>query len=322
MSIASLIAQHQLAFHIIIVLACLGIIVKSADYLVLGITKYSGKLGLSDYITGMIVVAMAASVPELVSSIMGIIENESGVVFGTIIGSNIAGISLALGIFALVGRKINLKSKVLEKTEMIIFIFSIIPFLLVADNVLSRIDGLILVLLYIAFTAVLWKREGELGRVKKDVKLERVYKDALLFISALAAILLSSRFMVFSAIEASSLMGISPYFVSLIVIGIGATIPDLTVGIRAVLQGHKDVGIGDALGSMVIKSLLFLGVLAMIKPLTIDFNILLIAIVFSVIIRGIAFYFTEKGIMTWKHGLFMILMYIAFVIVESLRGGM
>jgi len=321
MPIDTFFANNPLVFHIIIVLASLLIIVKSADYLVLGITDYAKKLGLSDYIVGMIVIALAASVPELVSSIMGIAAAESGIIFGTILGSNISGICLVLGIFALIGRKINLKSKVLDKVKNVTFIFSLVPFLLVIDNKLSRLDGVILVVLYFIFVGILWKKEGELGTLKDQIKLKKIYKDALLFLLALGAILLCARWLVFSSIETSSLLGLTPYYISLVVIGIGASIPDLTVGIRAILAGHLDVGIGDSLGSMLIKSLLFLGAIAIIKPLTISFNLILVAIIFSIIIRAFVYYFIKKGSMNWKHGIFFILLYIAFIIIESLRRG-
>ena len=320
-SITNWMVKNPLYFHIFIIAMSLAIIVKVADYLVEGVTSYSKKLGLSDYITGMIVVALAASVPELVSSITGLFAGEPGIIFGTILGSNIAGMAIGLGVLALIGKKIVLKSKVLAKTEMMIFFFSMVPFLLLADNKVSRIDGLILVLLYVSFVIMLWMKEGEMGGIKKQVKLTNLYKDGLLFILALTAILLSARWLVFSAIEASSLLGISPYYVSLVVIGIGATIPDLTVGIRALLKGHKDVGIGDFIGSTLIKSLLFLGILALIKPLEINFTIILTAVVFSVIIRGVVFYFIEEGSMYWKHGLILLLIYIAFIVIESLKRG-
>jgi len=320
-TIANWATSNPLWFNSIIIILSLIIIVKAADYLVSGVTSYSKKLGLSDYITGMIVVALAASVPELVSSLTGLFAEEPGIIFGTIIGSNISGMAIVLGILALMGKKIYLKSKVLAKTEMIIFFFSMVPFLLLADGKLSRIDGTVLLLLYFSFVAILWVKEGELGSLKKSVKLKTLYKDGLLFILALTAILLSARWLVFSAIEVSKILGLSPYYISLLIIGIGATIPDLTVSIRALLQGHKDVGIGDALGSTLIKSLLFLGIFALIRPLAIDFTILLVAVVFSVIIRGIVFYFTEEGSMLWKHGLLLLLIYLIFIIIESLKKG-
>ncbi|MBW2978377.1 sodium:calcium antiporter [Candidatus Woesearchaeota archaeon] len=320
-SISKLVLSNPLYFNIAIVVLSLIIIVKSADYLVSGVTSYSKKLGLSDYITGMIVVALAASVPELVSSLTGLFAEQPGIIFGTIIGSNVAGMAIVLGILAVMGRKINLKSKVLAKTEMIIFFFSMVPFLMLADGTLSRIDGTILLILYFSFVVILWIKEGELGGLKKDVKLESLYKDGLLFILALGAILLSARWLVFSAIEVATILGLSPYYVSLLIIGIGSTIPDLTVSIRALLQGHKDVGIGDALGSTLIKSLLFLGIFALIRPLSISFTVLLVAVVFSVIIRGVVFYFTEEGSMKWKHGLLLLLIYFIFIIIESLKRG-
>ena len=308
--------SNPLYFHLFIVVASLAIIVKAADYLVEGVTHYSEKLGLSDYITGMIVVALAASVPELVSSLTGLFAAEPGIIFGTIIGSNLAGLTIGIGILALVGRKIDLKSKVLTQTEMVVFFFSMVPFILLADGGLNRIDGAVMVLLYLSFVAMLWKKEGEMGTIKKSVKLKRLYLDGLLFTLALAAIIMSARWMIFSAIEASNIMGISTYYVSLIVIGIGSTIPDLTVSIRAILKGHSDVGLGDTLGSTLTKSLLFLGVFALIKPLTIDFTMVLTAIVFSVISMGIVFYYTEIGSMAWKGGLIMLGIFTAFLIIE------
>ena len=116
---------------------------------------------------------------------------------------NIAGIALVLGIFALVGRKISLRSKVLKDTELPIFLLSIVPFLLVADGLLSRIDGVILVLIYLAFLAGLAKKEAEIGHLKKQIQLKKIWKDALLFILALTAMLLSARWLVFSSIEAT-----------------------------------------------------------------------------------------------------------------------
>lgn len=320
-TINQLIMQYPVAFHAMIILASLAIIVKAADYLVLGITRYAEKQGISEYITGMIIVAFTASVPELISSIMGTIADEPGIVFGTIIGSNIAGLGFVLAILALVGRKINLKSRLLKRTEVLIFFISIIPFLLVADGTLSRIDGAIMILIYMGFTAMLWKKEKELGSLKKDVKLKRFYKDAILFILALFAILLSSRWLVFSAIESAKILGISPFYVSLVVIGLGASIPDLTVSVRAVLRGSSDVGIGNSFGSLLIKSLLFLGMIAMINPLHIRFNLLLTSIVFSIFISGICFYYTEKGSMNWKNGLFLLLIYIIFILIESFKVG-
>lgn len=314
-------SQHPLGVNVFAVVASLLIIVKSADFLVMGISSYSEKHGLSDAITGMVIVAMAASVPELVSSIFGVVADESGVVFGTIIGSNIAGIALVLGIFALVGRRISLRSKVLKDTEIPIFLLSVVPFLLVADGLLSRVDGAVLVLLYLAFLAGLAKKEADIGHLKEQIQLRKVWYDALLFLLSLVAMLLAARFLVFSSIEAAMILGVSPYFVSLVIIGIGATVPDITVGIRALLQGHKDVGVGDSLGSMMVKSLLFLGVIALVKPLAIEFSVLLVAVVFTLIIRGVVFYFTEKGFMDWRSGLLLLLLFLAFVIVESLKGG-
>jgi uncharacterized membrane protein YphA (DoxX/SURF4 family) len=75
-----------------------------------------------------------------------------------------------------------------------------LPFLLILDGVLSRIDAVILVVIYLAYLVMVWRKEGQLGKMKKDVKLKRIYVDGIIFIIALSALLLSARWLVFSSI--------------------------------------------------------------------------------------------------------------------------
>ena len=130
MMLLSFALKYPVAFLLFIIGASFVILLKAADYLVSAVTNYAKKLGISDYLIGVIIIALGASLPELISSLMGVVANESGIIFGTIIGSNICGLTLVLGTLAMVGKKIPIKVRVLKKTGTIIFALSMLPLFL------------------------------------------------------------------------------------------------------------------------------------------------------------------------------------------------
>jgi cation:H+ antiporter len=292
------------------------IIIKAADIAVFGISDYAKRFGLSDYIIGILVVSLASSVPELVSSINGAIMGDGGIIFGTILGSNIVELTIVLGSVALVGRKLLLECKVLEKTKSDIFILIILPFILIFDGTLSRIDGAILVFAFIFYVFILWHKEGELGHIKQEVPIKYLWRDAFLFIGCLAAIMLGSRWLVNSSVSIANNLGISSFIVALVVIGIGSSVSDWSIGVRSALQKHQAVGIGNILGSNVVKSTLFFGVLALLNPITFPFSKLWAIIIFTIVATSLTLYFMSRKVMRRTHGLIMLAIYVAFLAVQ------
>ena len=124
----------------------------------------------------------------------------------------------------------------------------------------------------------------------------------------------------FSSVNIANSLNVPSFLIALTVIGIGASMPDITVGIKCVLRGQQDVGFGDALGSLTMKSLLFLGVLSIINPISINPLVLIIAGIFTVITLGLALYYSKKGTLNWKQGLTLIFLYILFILVEWFLG--
>jgi len=315
-------ASHPYIFLSFIIIASFAIMVKSADMLVFGIDRYAKKEGLSDFLIGLLIVSFTASTPELVSSITGLFAGDNGIVFGTILGSNIAGLTLVLGIYALVGRKLKLYNKVLAKMEVVLFFLIAIPFFLGADGTLSRYDGLILIAVYLAYVVFVWNRESKAGKMKKDVKLKFIWKDALIFLLALGALFLSSRWLVFSSITASKLLNIPTFLMAIVVLGIASSLPDILVGVRAILAGDVGIGVGNSLGSTIVKALFFLGLLSVIRPLSMDLRALAVTIGVTVLSLAFVLYLSEKQEMDWKHGLVLLFIYIAYLLIETFKGVM
>ncbi len=307
--------ENPLVFHSVIALASLILVAKSADMIVYSISNYAKKLRVSDYLIGFLVVSVGTAIPELTASITGILIDQGSIVFGTVLGANLFEIPL-LGIILIIARKIKTRQSVGMSAPIVTLFIIALPILLSIDGVLSRIEGAILLIAFLIYIARLWHGEGQLGQMERDIELKKIWKDAVIFALALAALLLSARYLVFSSITISEILNISPYIVGLIVIGIGASAPELTIQIRSIFKHHQDIAFGNVLGSLVANSALVLGIIAIIKPIYIDPSLILTTSIFLLI--GMIYMLTimVKEEVTWKQGTILILFYIFFLVVE------
>ncbi len=159
--------DNPLMFNALILLASLFILYKSADLLVYGISDYAKKLGLSDAIIGIVVVATAASAPEMISALTGFSSGETSIGYGTILGTNLVHSAFAIGILALLSKKIKLEKGVFDKERLFLWAILMLPFVLaIIGKELSRTDGAILVSAFLLYLINLWRTEGTLGKIK------------------------------------------------------------------------------------------------------------------------------------------------------------
>lgn len=308
-------SMPPLMFHLIIAICSLAVVIKGSDLVVYGISHYARRLGVSDYLIGFLVISIGTAIPELTASITGTLVNQGQIVFGTVLGANLFELPL-LGLILLISKKIKTKQSIGMNAPIITFFMIILPLLLVTDGVLSKVDGAILIIAFLVYIARLWHDEGKLGKMKKNVKLKDMWKDTLIFGISLAALLLGARYLVFSSIFISNALNISPYIVGLIVIGVGASAPELTVQLRSVFKHRQNLAFGNVLGSLVANSAMVLGIAAIIKPIHIQPSTILVTSIFLTIGILYALKIMIKKEVTWKHGLTLILFYIAFLIAE------
>jgi len=307
---------NPILFHSLVVLGSLFVLFKAADLLVEGISGYAKKLGLSDAIIGLVVVAMAASSPEIISSLTGFLSGQGSVGFGAIIGSNMVHVGFALGILAIVGRSRPLEVGIFSQQKLMMWAALMLPLLLALDGQLSRVDGVLLVLAFCLYIARVWQIEGTLGRMRKHVELKTLWRDAFIFLGCLVAVLLAGRWLVFSSVGLAQEFDIPAYFIALTIIGVGTTMPDIAVELRSLFRARATIGLGDLLGSLMIELLLFFGIVSIVRPL--DVNVLTVANAFfflalsmttlMVIMRG--------KTLTWKHGLLFLAYYVVFISIE------
>ncbi len=312
---------NPVVFNSIIVVLSLFIMFKAADLLVEGISHYARRLGLSDAIIGLVVVAMAASSPEIISSVTGFISGGSDVGFGAILGSNMVHVGFALGLLALFGKRTSLEAGLFSRQKFMMWAELMLPLLLALDGELSRVDGVLLLVAFGLYITNLWRLEGTLGKMKKNVKLKSLWQDAFVFIGCLAAVLLAGRWLVFSSVTLANHFGIPAYFIALTIIGIGTTMPDIAVELRSVFKKHQAIGLGDLLGSLMIEFLLFFGILSIIKPLKVNVLTVLNALFFLALSITTLMIIMRKNQLTWKHGLLFLAYFTAFIAIEIWKIG-
>ncbi len=318
-TVPQLFLRDPLLFYAVAVIGSLFIIFKSADYLVDSVSSYSRKLGMSYSLTGLIVVAMAASTPEVFTSLVGALKGEEGIAFGTILGTNMVHLALVVGFLAVLAGRMKIDSELLGKSKLFLWCILMLPFLLLLDGTLSRFDGGILLLAFCLYLVRLWRAEGSLGRIKKNVKITRIWRDGLTFCLGLIALLIASILLVFGASGLARVFHIPPYFIAITVIAVGATLPDFAVAFRAVRKGYAELGIGDTLGSVCIELLLYFGLLGLFHPFAVPLSDIGNALVFLPLSITLLLLLLRRKEMTAAHGVAFLGIYAAFFALEALK---
>jgi len=303
---------------IAVIIISLGFLIKSADVAVGAISRYAKRVGISDYLIGLLIVAVGTSLPELSTAITGSFSGFGNLILGDVIGANIIDVTVVLGLMAIVGRKIKITSRILGNTMFVTMSMVILPFLLGFDGEFSRFDGIVLITAFVLYIIRLWNKEGKMGKIKKDVPLKLIYRDMISFIIAVPILLLSANFLIANSIKVAYAFNVPPILIGLTLIAIGTTAPEITVEIRSVLKGCKDVGFGDLLGSVVVNSSLVLGIAALIRPFTYEVTVFIPAITFMVTAVFIGLLFLKQKEITWHEGIGLMLLYVTFLVSQGI----
>lgn len=309
--------MDPLAFFFLVSIASVLILAFSSEYLVKGIVLFGEKIGISEYVIGFLVVSLATALPELLSSLQGAFLGDPGIILGTILGSNIFKLPL-LGLVIIVGKKIKTHAEDIGSAPIVTLFISLLPLLLIIDGNLTRIDGFILLLAFVLYMMNLWQSHSAMKPKKINVKLSSLIRPMLIFLGCLVALLLSSRFLVHSLTELTTLLGMSSFFIGFLVIGIGASAPELVVQLKAIVHHHQNLAFGNVLGSIVANSTLVLGIVALLFPFSMDFSIIFPSFLFLAIGLFLVLWLMMKEEVNWKHGVFLLVLYFIFLGIEFL----
>jgi len=245
--------------------------------MVSGASALAKKHNVSDLVIGLTIVSLGTSAPELVVNSVASFQHHSDIVFGNVLGSNIANLFLILGITGLV-YPITVQSNTVWK-EIPISILAVVVlyllsnnFLLQQNNIISRIDGFILLVLFAGFLVYIYFQM----KVERPELLESSLKEMTnlkiwgLIIIGIAGLILGGKLVVDNAIKVATILGASEKVIGLTIVAIGTSLPELMTSVVAAVRKNSDIAIGNVIGSNIFNILLILSVSSFINP--INFN--------------------------------------------------
>jgi len=305
---------------IVFVIACL-IMIKSGGWFVGSLTRISEHFKMSEFVIGFIVVALATSVPELFVGVTSALEETPLLGLGTALGSNIVALTLVTGMAVLLGKGLKLKEKTIKKDIFYMMLITLLPIvLMILGNGLSKIDGIILLFFFVAYMWRVFKQKRSFRKIINHVSREEAVSSTFIFFFSLILLFFSAEIIVRFGSLLSSDFGLPIIVVGLFAIAIGTSLPDLTFGVRSVLDKHEEMVMGEVIGSVVVNTTLVIGVLALLSKnvILLDNNLIFFSsAAFVVVISFIFMTFaeSERGF-SLNEGMSLILLYTFFIIIE------
>lgn len=299
-------------------LACI-VLAVSATFLVKNLVKIAEFLRITEFAAAFIIMAVATSLPELFVGIMSALTGNPALSFGNIIGANIIDLTLVMGIIIIASRNIKIKDKEIKKDAFFMSLIALLPLILfLIGNVLSRLDGLILLAIFFVYSRRLLKRQKKFKeKMKNRIKRYEIIFTMLFFIFSLGVLFVSANFIVKYATLLAVDLALPQIMIGLFLVSIGTTLPELTFGVRAAMLRHGEMALGDQIGTVICNATFILGVVALIEPITAAFAPFIIASAFLLLSCFLFITFTESGNrLDMKEGISLILLYIFFVMVE------
>jgi cation:H+ antiporter len=317
-----------------IVFLILGLIllVFSADYLVKGAANIATAVGISPLVVGLTVVAFGTSAPELAVSVMAAFKGQADLAVGNVIGSNIFNILVILGISAMI-IPLVVHQQLIRFDVPVMIVLSVLLYGLSYDGNISRIDGIILFGLALAYTIFLIRQ----SRKEHDAEVLQEYEEEfgshgakpqwmknILFIAlGIGGLVLGSKWLVDGAVMIARHFGVSELIIGLTIVSAGTSLPEVATSVVAAIKGERDIAVGNVVGSNIFNIVTVLGLSSIIAPAGIavsatalEFDMLfMIAIAFATL--PVFFYGYRIGRLSGFFFLAFYLAYLAYLILGA-----
>ncbi|RSK40676.1 calcium/sodium antiporter [Mangrovimonas spongiae] len=261
------------------VLLGLMLLVVGGEFLVRSSVALSFKLKLSKLVIGMTVVSFATSAPELLVSIQAALDGSSDISLGNVIGSNIANIGLVLGVTAIISPLLVDRDFYRLNWPMMMILSLLLYVFLSQDKLLSRIEGVVFMVALIVFLIVLIRDSRKSNHVEvEDVDVDDAlqktsnFKITVWLLIGAASLYFGSEWLVNGAKDLATSVGVSEYAISVTVIAIGTSVPELAASVIAALKKEKAISLGNLIGSNIFNIASVLGITAIIKPIQVNPN--------------------------------------------------
>ena len=265
-------------------LLILGLIflILGGDLLVRSAVSLAEKFGVSSFLIGVTVVSFGTSVPELMVSIQAAMDQEADIAIGNVLGSNIANIALVLGISVVI-RPLSITTNTYKLSWWVMFISSLLFILFLLDNIITKMEGLLLIAGLFCF--IIFSIKRNIPNEESIISKINIQTGILFFVLGAIGLYFGSELFVGSAISIASFFGVPKFVIGITVVALGTSLPELVTSIVALIKGQNNISLGNLIGSNIFNVFAVLGITSLIQELGtnsillfLDFGVLLAVI--------------------------------------------
>lgn len=289
-----------------------------AQWLVDGASTFARKYHIPEIIIGLTIVSIGTSMPELMVSLTSAIGGHADISIGNVIGSNLCNLMLILGLTSLIVPLVF--SKTTKKYDIPIMIFSTVIVFLVANigETISRVDGLLLSIVFIVFilyTIKLAQKSMSNNTSKSNVTKKDLGISILKVILGIILLKYGADISVDNAVSIAKVLGVSEKVIGVTIVAIGTSLPELITSVVAEIKGEIDIAIGNIVGSNIFNLLFILGVSSIITPISysLSYNTDFLLLIFVSFLLLAFAYFGRKNTMTRLNGVIYLLIYSGYI---------
>ncbi len=298
----------------LIIWYCSGIIIKSVENL-------AHRLKISPFTMSFFVLGILTSIPEFSVGVNSIINNTPDIFVGNLLGASLIIFIFIIPLLAVFGGGVKLIHQLSENNLIFSLLVVAAPVFLIADNLLTRTEGVFLILIYFILFYFIEKKQGLMGikiPKKKFFNKNFLVETIELLLSAFI-IFLASKYIVTETVYFSSVLKVSQFLISLVVLSIGTNLPEISLAVRSIIKGKSEVALGDYLGSAAANTLLF-GVFTLLNGKRINVSVYSFRILLLTLLGlGVFYVFSRsKNDISKKEGKILLLIYLLFVISQVL----
>lgn len=310
----------------IVLLVILGLILvlKGADLFVDSASALAQRFNLSELAIGLTIVAFGTSAPELVVNVFASVQNHQEIVLANILGSNNFNVFIILGLAGII-TPLSVQSNTAWKeipfllfTAFVLFFLLNNPlFLSAEDRVLNRLEGIILLFLFLLFLFYVYKQlKTDRSTAKLQKKEFPMFKIILFFILGLGGLVMGGKLVVQNAIKLATIFHVSEKIIGLTIVSVGTSLPELATSIVAAAKKNNDIAVGNIIGSNIFNILLILGLSSIINPIAYDlkFNTDLFILTGGTLFLFIAMYTGKRKKLDRWESMLLFVFYIAYMV--------
>ncbi len=306
----------------------MAIVVSSAllyvagGFLVAGLLRLSRYFKVTEFVVAFFVMAFATSLPNLFVGVTSAFQGIPELSFGDIMGNNILvmTVAVALSVFFAPRRELPVETETTQDATFLTAAAAILPLILISDGLISRSDGLVLILLFIGYAYWLFLRRGRFSRKVSDaeVSIPRavILTDLVKVIAGMALLMLSAQGVVYGASLLGSEIGLPLVLVGILITSLGGALPEIYFSIISARRGETGLIVGGLLGAVIIPATLVLGFVALIHPIQND--VLAFPLINRLFLVAIALFFLyvsqARRAITWREGSILLGFYVLFLL--------